>query len=79
MAAKDIRNLIVAIVIAIIGIQLLVRLAKGYIPQSPLVPPDISASIDALSNLLTLGLVVVLLLAIPFYLSRRSEERKQKI
>ena len=79
MAAKDIKNLIIAIIVLLVGIRLLVIIAKGYIPQSSLVPKDLLLSVDALSNLFTLGLVIVLLFAVPFYLSRRSEEKKQKI
>lgn len=76
MAAKEIKNLIVGIVIVLVGVQLLLRLSKGYTQGAQL--PNIFPSIDAMSNLLTIGLVIILLFLLPFYFSKRGEEKSKR-
>ncbi len=77
MSAKDIKNLIATLVIAIVGVHLLIYISKGYIPQTQSLPgAEIFSSIEAMSNLITIVLVIIILFLLPFYFSRRSEEKK---
>lgn len=79
MTAKDTKNIIISIVVLLVGIQLVVYLAKGYIPKdADYLPKDVFSSVSSLANLMTIGLVIILFLALPFYFSRRSDEKKQR-
>lgn len=78
MAAKDIKNLIATIVIAIIGVHLLIYISKGYIPSNSALPGmEIFSSLEAMSNLITIALVILILFLLPFYFSKKSEEKHQ--
>ncbi len=78
MTAKDIRNLIATLVIVIIGVHLLVYISKVYIPQigQSLPGMEIFSSIEGMSNLITIVLVIIILFLLPFYFSKKSEEKK---
>ncbi|MBI4154202.1 hypothetical protein HY501_02610 [Candidatus Woesearchaeota archaeon] len=78
MAAKDVRNLILALIILIIGIFLLTRIGKNFTSNLalPSSVPNIVTVIDSVSTLLTLGLGVLVIILMPFYLSKRSQEKK---
>jgi flagellar biogenesis protein FliO len=78
MAAKDVRNLILAIIILIIGIFVLTRIGKGFMAniKLPSTAPDIIASIEGMSTVLILGLGIIVIILIPIYLSKRSGEKK---
>ena len=76
MTAKDIKNLIATIIIAIIGVHLLVYVSKGYIPQdSSLMGAEIFSSLEAMSSLITIVLVIIILFLLPFYFSKKSGEK----
>lgn len=78
MTAKDIKNLIATLVIAIVGVHLLVYISKSYIPQTQFLPgTEIFSSIQAMSNIITIVLVILILFLLPFYFSKRSEEKHQ--
>ncbi len=79
MSAKDVKRLIVTLIILIIGINLLVYVVKNYIlnvPQAGLVVgTDITPALTTLSGVLSIGLAFLVLLLIPVYLSKRSQEK----
>lgn len=81
MSAKETRDIIIAVIILLAGVRLLVVLSRSYIPQtaSAFIPKDIFLSIDGLANLITVGLIIILLFCIPLYFSKRSEEKPQKL
>jgi len=79
MAAKDIRNLIISLFIAAAGIKLLLMLSSGYIKSSGIGGIDkIISSFEGIGNLLFYAAVAIALLLIPFYLSKKSDEKKEK-
>ncbi|MBS3052993.1 MAG: hypothetical protein J4469_00660 [Candidatus Aenigmarchaeota archaeon] len=80
MAAKDIKNLIATIIIAIIGVHLLIYISKVYIPQigQSLPGMEIFSSIEGISNLITIVLVIIILFLLPFYFSKKSGEKKTR-
>mgnify|MGYP001591471643 CR=1 FL=1 len=81
MPAKDVKRLIVTLIILIIGINLLVYLVKNYILNVPqagldvLGTADITPALTTLSGVLSVGLAFLVLILIPVYLSKRSQEK----
>ena len=75
MAAKDVRNIIVSLVILIIGIQLIVFVLKAYIPATAV---DVELiNFDVLSSIangvsIAIGLIVILL--VPVYVYKRGKD-----
>jgi hypothetical protein len=84
MSSRSVRNLIIGIAILIAGIYVLTRMGKGFISGVQL--PGTAASsvssaagaIDGVSNLLMLGLGIIVIFLIPVYLAKRSGEKKIK-
>ncbi len=79
--AGDIRNWIITLVILVAGLFILLRVGKGFIAgaASPGLPIDknLLASIDSISLLMAIGISIVILFLIPFYLSKRSQEKQK--
>lgn len=79
MQSKDILNLIISLIVLAAGVKIIAVVAKSYIPASPAyVSPELLASVDAISNLFILGTGVLVLILLPFYFSKKSEEKKVK-
>lgn len=76
MKSKDISNLIISLLILGAGIKIVAILAKGYISPVAGISPELISSVDSLSNLFLIGIGIFLLILLPFYLSKRSEESK---
>jgi uncharacterized protein YneF (UPF0154 family) len=77
MTAAGIRNVIVTIIILILGVEILWYIAKKYVSEAPASGgTDILSSMDSFLNLFVMGLVLIILLLLPIYLSKRSEENK---
>ena len=78
MSAKDARNLILALIILIVAIFVLSRWGKGIAGTAAGPVATLTAGLDSVSNLLILGLGLLVIILIPIYLSRRSGEKKYK-
>lgn len=79
MKSKDLSNLIISLFILAAGVKIVTILARGYITAPAIgISPGIINSIDNVGNLFLIGIGVLILILIPFYLSKRSEESKQK-
>ena len=76
MQSKRIRDLIISLIILIISIKLLTMIGFSYISNAGLNMPEFAVSIEALGNMMIIGLSFLTILLIPFYLSKRSEEKK---
>jgi hypothetical protein len=50
----------------------------SYISNAGLNMPEFAVSIEAIGNLIIIGLSFLTIILIPFYLSKRSEEKKLK-
>jgi len=78
MPAKDVRNLIITLVILAIGIKFVAffmsRTAAGS--TLPSITAELPASFENLSNLVIIGIIVLVIILIPIYLGKRSEEKK---
>ncbi len=80
MQSKNISNVIISLVILAVGIKAIAIHAKSYIQTpAPGIPPEILGSLDSVGNLFVLGIAIIILILLPFYLSKRSEENKQKL
>lgn len=77
-SSKEIRNLIIALIIMAIGIWFLTRIARAYIGSVPLVFADIASLLDSIGMLITLGIAFIIVILIIVYFAKRSDEKKQQ-
>jgi len=76
MQSKKIRDLIITLIILVIGIKLLTMIGFSYISSTGLDIPELAGSVEALGNMMIMGMSFLTVILIPFYLSKRSEEKK---
>ncbi len=77
MSAKDIKKFIITLIILVIGINILWYLGKNFISKFPVnITTDLTPAITNITNLLSVGIIVIVVILIPVYLSKRSEEKK---
>ena len=79
MESKKIRDLIATLIILIIGIKLLMVIGFSYIFNAGFELPEFTALIEPLGNMMIFGLLFLAIILLPFYLSKRSEEKKLRI
>jgi len=74
MAASDTRNLILALIVLIVGIQLIVFVMRAYIPVTSVdVPFFQSTVLGDIANGLSIAVGVIIILLIPVYLYQRGK------
>ena len=76
MESKKIRDLILTLVVLIVGIKLLVVIGLSYISDVGF--SGLTSSMESMSDILIIGLAFMIIILVPFYLSKRSEEKKKK-
>ena len=76
MTAKSARNLILTLIILAIGIKLILWISGNYIGSAGQFS-DLVAGFAGLGVLAMYGLILLAILLIPYYLSKRSQERKR--
>ncbi|HLC76600.1 MAG TPA: hypothetical protein VJH04_00175 [archaeon] len=76
MTAKNVRNLILTLIILAIGVKLILWISGNYIGSSGQFS-DLVAGFAGLGDLAMYGLILLAILLIPYYLSKRSQERKR--
>ena len=77
MAAKDIQKLIITLIVLLIGINILSFIGRNSIAGLPISNVNnLVPSLASLTNLLSIGIIIIIILLIPLYLSKRSEEKK---
>ncbi len=76
MASRDVRNLIFALVLLIVGMQAIVLVLKAYIPATN-VDIDILnfTTITDIVNGLSIAIGVIIILLAPVYLYSRSRDK----
>jgi len=78
MSSKDVKKLIITLIILGIGINILAYIGKNFISRLPVTrSTDLTPAITNLTNLLSIGIVIIIIVLIPVYLSRRSDEKKK--
>jgi amino acid transporter len=80
MKSKDVRNLIFTLIVLLIGIKAVYYIFNGFLSKVEILKSmsDVLTSLSGLIDLLTYVIIAVIILAIPFYLSKRSGEKKLK-
>lgn len=76
--SKDIRNLIITLVILAAGIWIMLRIAGGFIGTIPSGFGGIGSSLESIGTILTLGIAVLIVILIILYFAKRSDEKKQQ-
>ena len=77
MQAKDARNLIITLVIVAVGIKLIAFISGRYISGTGFGGfSELVAAFLGLGDLALYGLIVLAILLVPYYLSKRSQEKK---
>lgn len=81
MPAKDVRNLILGLIILAAGVFFITRIAKGFIGSQtvPGLSTELTGSLDSISTLFLMGVGVIVIILIPVYLSKRSGDKKAKM
>lgn len=81
MGSKSVRNLIIALVILLIGIRMIVFVFNNYMSRFAVAGSltEIVAAVEGMGTLLTYGIIVLIIIAIPFYLSKRSGEKEMGV
>ena len=79
MESKKIRDLIATLIIIAIGIKIITMIGLYYIPTLEVVGISLGIlnSMIYLGNMFMLGMIALAIIIIPFYLSKRSDEKKQ--
>jgi len=80
MKSKSARNLIIALAILAIGIKLVMIVFNNYLSRLVIgnMFPDMVGSVENLGTLMIYGIIVLIVLSVPFYLSARSKEKGVK-
>lgn len=77
MKSRDVRNLIIALIIVAVGIKLITWVSGNYISNISLANfSDLVKAFTGLGDLAMYGLIILAILLIPYYLSKRSQEKK---
>ncbi len=77
-SSKDIRNLIISLIILAVGIWFLIRIAKAYIGAVPSGFEEIANSLDSVGTLITLGIAFLVVILIIAYFAKHSDEKRGK-
>lgn len=77
MKAKDARNLILTLIIVAIGIKIITFITGRYISAAGAGGfGELIGAFTGLGDLALYGLIFLAILLIPYYLSKRSQEKK---
>lgn len=71
MRSKDIRNLILTLIILAVGIKLILLISAHYIAQAGAFS-ELATAFQGLGDLTIYGLAAIVLLLLPYYFSKRS-------
>jgi uncharacterized membrane protein len=76
MPAKDVKNLILTLIILLIGINAISMVAKGF--TSRIENVDISGVANIITSftaVISIALAIIIIILMPIYLSKRSQEK----
>lgn len=78
MKSHDARNLIVTLIIVAVGVKLLLSISDYYASRAGSAGQfsELIQAFASLGNFAIYGLIILAILLIPYYLSKRSEEKK---
>lgn len=81
MEAKDVRNLILSLLILMAGIRILTSISAVYmaqIQQTAQLDPALAGSVETIGTLIIVAIGGIVILLIPYWLHKRSQEKKAK-
>lgn len=78
-SSKDIRNLIITLIILAAGIWILIRIARAYIGAIPSAFSEIGNSLEGMGTLITLGIAFLVVILVIVYFAKRSDEKKKQM
>lgn len=76
MTAKNVRNLILTLIVLAIGIKLILWISGNYIGNAGEFS-SLVAGFTGLGDLAMYGLILLAIILIPYYFSKRSQEKKR--
>ena len=77
MRAKDVRNLIISLIVVAIGIKLITWISNHYVSASGFAGfSELINAFAGLGDLALYGLIFFAIILVPYYLSKRSQEKK---
>lgn len=78
MSAKSVRNLIFTLVILLVGIRAALFFFKSFLSKFEILSSfkNFVDVIYGMNDLITYALIALIIILIPFYLSKRSSEKK---
>ena len=75
MRAKGVRNYILTLIILAIGVKLILWIPGNYVDSADGFA-DLVGAFTGLGDLTMYGLILLAILLVPYYLSKRSQEKK---
>ncbi|MEM7819890.1 MAG: hypothetical protein QXD48_03620 [Candidatus Aenigmatarchaeota archaeon] len=80
MKSKNIRNLILTLIIVIIGIKIIIFIFQNHLSRFEVVniATDIINFVFKIGELIIYGLIFLIIILIPIYFSKRSDEKEIK-
>lgn len=80
MKPHDVRNLIVTLIIIAVGVKLLLAISDYYVSRSGASGQlgTLVNSFTSLGDFATYGIIILAVLLVPYYLSKRSQEKKTR-
>lgn len=79
MAAKQIQKTIWTLVILLLGVNAISYIGRNSVAGIAFVNNSLVAALMELTQLISIGLILLIILLIPVYLSKSSDEKKTKI
>ncbi|GEM_PF-5466299 len=77
MAAKNVRNAIIALILLGIGTWLLLRLGRAFSPKdSPVDFASLFSSLDNIINFFLFCIIVLVIILIPVWIAKYRQEKK---
>ncbi|MBI4170759.1 MAG: hypothetical protein HY514_03625 [Candidatus Aenigmarchaeota archaeon] len=75
MSSKDIRNVIITLIILASGVKILLYITEKFVNINA--AGELGKSFSGMGTLFMYGAIVIAIILVPFYLSARSDERKK--
>jgi len=81
MDSKDVRNVILTLIILAAGVWLLTTIGNSYIPdvRGINIGTTFTGSLNAIATIITIFSAFFVVVLFPVYLYKRSKEKKQRV
>ncbi|MBI4894998.1 MAG: hypothetical protein HY831_00760 [Candidatus Aenigmarchaeota archaeon] len=80
MAAKNVRNAIIALILLGVGTWFLLKIGRSFSPKdSPIDFVSLFSSLDNVINFFLFCIIVLVIILIPVWISKYRDEKKQNV